>query len=551
MVTVPTASSQGIGQARTNNLPNTFQNISATPENFGAQQGRDFQNLGQGLQQTTVFLKRVQEQEDKAKGYEAYTKASEQAREYLNDPEAGLYNTKGSNALGSYKKALKDFDDIYYKTSEGLSDGAKNRLNELWGVKRENLLENVSRHEVKERNDYKAQSEAALLETSVNDAIENYQNPVAIADSVAIGEVVIQDSMEGSPPEAIALKKELFKSKVHSGVINRMVIDDPLGAEQYYKKYKVQISGPEQVVLEKLIDAGSVRQAAQAATDQIVTKSGSLEEQLKAARDIKNPKIRDEVVTRVKTRYNEQQTILEERAKENKSEAWKTIVDTKNVDSIPIQQWAALDGATQKAMSDYVNRTRDPKTDIRKWKELSDLYASDPKEFAGVDMMDYINDLSPSDFKDFTEKQQKIANGDNVDSIKVRTYQQIANDRLQAVGIDTGSAGSSGDKKKSANFFRVLTDNISVFTEQNGKEPNNQQVEDIIDRMLIKGDTGVFSNDFAFNLELGQEFEITDIEDVPLGVRRKAIRALEDIGAQATEDNILKLVNEKLRNERQ
>jgi hypothetical protein len=550
MVKVPTAFESGVGQ-RANVADQTpFQNMRATPNAFGAQQGRDLQQIGRAGQQAAFAYKRIQDEEDTAKAYEAYTLGSEENRAMLNDPEKGLYQRKGSDANGTYKDALKGLDDIYFARTKDLSPGARGKFNQLWRNKRERTLESVSRFEVQKRNEFKQSAAEAAIKTSINDAVENYNNPQQIADSIELGESTIRETFKGQPQEAVDLRIEAYKTELHGSIIDRMVLDNPLAADQYYRKVKDQIGGKQQVVIEKYLEAGTQRAASQAATDQIVVKHESFEEQLVAARKIKDPIIRDNVVSRVKQRYNENQTITAERNKEISSRAWQTVLDTKSVDAIPINEWTALDGKTQKALTEYANRRNDPKTNILKWKELNDLYIGDPQAFAEVNLLEYVNDLSQSDFKKFSEGQQKLQSGDLVNNIKSRTHTQIANDRLQAIGIKTTASASKGDAEKSALFMRRLEEEMAVFAQDSGKEPNAQQIEQIVDKLLIKADTGIFSEKFSFELESGEDFEVDDIDDIPLAERRKIVQAIEATGAQATEENILKLINEKLRNDK-
>jgi hypothetical protein len=550
MVKVPTAFESGVGQ-RANVADQTpFQNMRATPNAFGAQQGRDLQQIGRAGQQAAFAYKRIQDEEDTAKAYEAYTLGSEENRAMLNDPEKGLYQRKGSDANGTYKDALKGLDDIYFSRTKDLTPGARGKFNQLWRNKRERTLESVSRFEVQKRNEFKQSAAEAAIKTSINDAVENYNNPQQIADSIELGESTIRETFKGQPQEAVDLRIEAYKTELHGSIIDRMVLDNPLAADQYYKKVKDQIGGKQQVVIEKTLEAGTQRAASQAATDQIVVKHESFEEQLIAARKIKDPIIRDKVVSRVKQRFNENQTITAERNKEISSKAWQTVLDTKSVDAIPINEWTALDGKTQKALTEYANRRNDPKTNILKWKELNDLYIGDPQAFGEVNLLEYVNDLSQSDFKAFSENQQKLQSGDFANNVKSRTHKQIADDRLNAIGINVNASAGSSDSIKSANFMRRLEEEMAVFAQDTGKEPNAQQIEQLVDKLLIKADTGIFSEKFAFELESGEDFEVDDIDDIPLAERRKIVQAIEATGAQATEENILKLINEKLRNDK-
>ena len=558
MVKVPTAFEAGVGQRQTNNISTPFQNVRAGAESFGAGTGRSIQRVGQSVGQFGVLMRRVQDEEDKAKAYETYTLASEQSRSLLNDPDKGIYQRKGSNALTSYKDTLRGMDEIYTKTTEGLSNGARNKFEQLWRNKRERVLDSVSRFEVQQRNQYKMQSADATLKTSINDAVENFNDPNYVKQSIATGEEVIKDSMAGAPQEAIDLKIKGYKAGIHSAVIGRMVEDDPLGAKDYYEKNKDNITGTQQVAIEKVLEEGEFRAAAQTASIQIMQNYPSYIEQKKAVSKIKDDKVRAAVDDIIETNQSENVKVTEERQRELSGEAWKVALDTNDPNQIPINDWAALDEDTKKQIKIYTQRGSGASdTDAQRWSELYAMYSQKPEEFKKVNLSNEINNLSDTDFKDFVKKQQDLIAGKNINQVKVRTYNQIAVDRLEAVGISTSTTANKGDKQKTAQFFRALTDEITIFTELNNKEPNNQQVEDMIDKLLIKGiakeselGTGRFGTDPAFAFQGAPSFTADDIDEIPVRERQKAVAALEQIGAQPTDENILKLVNTKLANEK-
>lgn len=550
MVKVPTAIDAGIGLVKNTALQAPTQSTSVSADSFGAQSGRGIQGLGQAAQQAQFAFKRVQDEEDKATAYEAFAQGSEKTRTLLNDEDEGLYQRNGSKAAGVYNDALKGMDQIYTDSTQNLSQGAKDRFNQMWRSKRERTLESVSRFEVQKRNEFKHNAADATLKTTINDAIDSFNNPAQIKDSLMIGEQTIRDSMDGQPKEAIDLKLGMFKTDIHSSIINRMAIEDPLSADQYYKKVKKDITGKQQVALEKMLEQGTQRSAAQAATDQIVTKNESFEDQLKAARKIKDSGVRDNVVQRVKQRFNENKTIQAERSKEVASEAWKVVLETNNVDAVPIDQWAALDGNTQKSLVTYVNRRRNPETNILKWKELNDMMIAEPEKFQEANLLEYVNYLSQSDFKKFSENQQKISRGDETIAVKSRNNRQIAADRLNAIGITTSSRATRGDKEKEALFMRRFEEELAIFSEENNRAPRANETEEIVDGLLIKGNGGFFRGaDFAFELEPGQPFEVDDLDDIPVDKRRQAVIAIEQAGAIATEENILKMINAKIKND--
>jgi len=558
MVKVPTAFEAGVGQRQTNNISTPFQNVRAGAESFGAGTGRSIQRVGQSFQNLGQAIDRIQEQESKTKSYEKLSQLSEDARMLFNDSEKGLYSRKGSQALTVYKDGLKGLDEIYTKRTEGLDARTRAKLEPLWINKRENYLNSLARFEVQQRNQYKRDASEANLQSSINDAVENFNNPKFIKDSIAIGEATIDDAMAGSPPEAIKLRKTEYQDKIHSAVVARMVEDDPLGAKDYYEKNKDNITGTQQVAIEKVLEEGEFRAAAQTASIQIMQNYPSYIEQKKAVSKIKDDKVRAAVDDIIETNQSENVKVTEERQRELSGEAWKVALDTNDPNQIPINDWAALDEDTKKQIKIYTQRGSGASdTDAQRWSELYAMYSQKPEEFKKVNLSNEINNLSDTDFKDFVKKQQDLIAGKNINQVKVRTYNQIAVDRLEAVGISTSTTANKGDKQKTAQFFRALTDEITIFTELNNKEPNNQQVEDMIDKLLIKGiakeselGTGRFGTDPAFAFQGAPSFTADDIDEIPVRERQKAVAALEQIGAQPTDENILKLVNTKLANEK-
>lgn len=536
---VPGAFESGVGQRQDAPLQVPYQNGSVSADAFGAGVGRNLQQAGEGLQQGLVLAKRIQDEEDRATGYDTYSKLSEQAREYLYNPDQGLYTRKGAQALGAYKQSLKTLDDLYTKSTEKLSNGAKERVTELWRTKRENLLDGISKFEVKERNDYKAQSTEATLKTSVSDAIENYNNQNSIADSLAIGEVALRDSMAGAPAEAVKMQVEAFRSDVHKGVINRYLSEnDPLGAKTYMEKVQKQLDGQDVITLKKLVDAGEKRTTAQVSANEIMARHDTYEAQVAAASKIKDEDVRSEVMDAIDTTQSRNAKVSAEQRKELSGKAWDTVIASGDKNSIPIQEWVALDEDTKREIKAYTMRGgEEAKTDPARWAELYRLYEENPRKFADMNLTNEINKLSTADFKDFTKKQQDLIKGDTSDQLRTRTDLAIANDRLKQIGIDPNAKAGKADANKTAMFFRALDQRKQLFFEDNNRKPREDEVEKIIDDLTMKitfDPSGLFNSKTLYGFETDGTEDPATVE-VPNDVREKMLKDYYEVKGMSAE----------------
>jgi hypothetical protein len=571
MVKVPSAGELGLGRLQTQRTQAPFQNLNVDAGMFGAEQGRNIENLGRVIIAGAQVGAKIKDEQDKADAYDAMNKSQADFRETHYNPQTGIYTRKGAEALTAYDDSRKAVDDIYAKNSEKLNAQAKFKFTQMWAQKRESVLNGSARFEAQQRNAYKEEATNSLINNSISDAVQNYNNVEVVKDNLALIEFTLEDAVGELPEDALPgqvknreeiLKKKTSEAfdKLHTGVISKFAANGrPDIAKTYYKNVKDQISGLNQIKIDAMLTESTIRGRSQQEFDRISASGKSESEQLQMARDVKDPELRDAVEARVKASWKDPKSFEQQKQEIIKTESWNEILSGKHPNEIPLEMWVALDGQTRRNMTQYALEGAPKESDIGTYLALNSMMVSDTKQFQEQNILDYVTLLSDEDFKYFSDHKKQLFNNDLTGKNSVRTYQAIANDRLESVGIKTTASANPRDKRRVADFYRSMTAKIDTFTVENRRKPKDQEVEQIIDSMLIKGEvserelgTGFFGTDPKFTFEGEFEtFTVEDIDSVPANYRRMAKNVLERKGYVVNDENIMLIVNKSLKDKSQ
>ena len=306
-----------------------------------------------------------------------------------------------------------------------------------------------------------------------------------------------------------------------------------------------------------MLTQSTLRGNSQKEFDKINNSGKSEADQLQAARNIKDPELRDSVEARVKSSWNDPKTAEQETKDLIKTESWKQIVEGTKPEDIPLEMWTTLDDSTKKSMEKYSVDGAPKKSDYVPYLDLKNKMLTDEDEFQKANLFDYVDKLSDQDFKYFSDRQKELMNNDRTALVKNRTNQQIVVDRLQAAGVNTGTSKgvSERDKQLTADFNRKFDEKLEVFATENGRPARESEAEQIIDQMLIKGEvlerelgTGRFGTDPRFVFEDNFEsFNVDEVNNIPSSIRRAAENSLRKRNKLVNDENVLKTVNEYLK----
>jgi hypothetical protein len=565
-IKVPSPAEQGIGFQRSNNASVPFQRFNISPDAFGARKARNIGQIGKALQQGSAVASKIVDEQEKADAFKAMNGIDDDVRQSHFDSKKGIYAKKGAQALNSYQDSEEALEASYSKRTSELSPGAVEKLERLYSVKRNSVLNGSARHEITQRNSYKAEEATALLNNSINDAVQNFNNPDAIQDNITIINETVESAIpsvgEDAGEQMIASRSEIVKEKmgaaldrVHTGVIKKLASSGRVDqAQEYYKKNKKGITGLNQIQIDSLLKDGSVRAKSQSEFDKIASSGKDEGEQLDMARSIKDAALRDQVEARVKRSWNEPKSAQQRKKELASAESWKLIVD-QNVkpEQIPLELWTALDSDEKQKIEKFATDGAPDNSSLLTHADLKDMYVSDPKKFKNENLFKYANQLNEQDFEYFAERQKELINNDSSRQVQVRTYNAIGKQRLEAIGIRTSTAKgvSSEDKEKTALFFRELDEQIQSFVDDSKRKPKGSEVEQMIDRMteeiaFDKGFWGRRREKFRFELDGEEDFQ--DVV-VPDNIRETIIRQVQDKNPDAalTDEQIKKIYTIKLR----
>lgn len=537
-------------QVQERGLPSARLTQAADTEAFGG---------GQSFQQVTnaaaKFIQEKKQEADDIATTEAYSDAVKAKNELMYDPQNGAMNRKGKNAIG----AVEEYSDQYQKRLKDIEKKLRNGNQRAMFEKiksRESLeLHNtLQRHEFQEHARYDQETTMSAIEASRDDAIKNYQNNGKVSESISIQVAAIDahGKRNGLSSEAIKSEKEKAVSSTHSGVINRMLNNgqDKL-AKAYFDEVKTSLTGDDTARIEKSLSSGTLRGEAQRKTDEIIGKAESLKDGLEMARSIKDSNLRDEVVSRVKTRFSESKAISDQQKEKRYQQAADILEKTGDKDRIPNDLWSQLSLSERNAIDSRAKQIASGIPVSTDWKVYYELKtqasSSDTRDkFLRTNLLTVRDKLSDSDFKELVKLQSQLRTGDQKALEEVsgyRTANQVVNDTMKSVGIDPNK-----DEEKASLLKRRVDQEISDLAKRTGKKPNTQEIQGIVDNLLVRGEVDGFfynPNKFLFEVEKGDVFMV-DTKDIPRNERLKIEEALRANNLPITEDSVIDLYNRKL-----
>lgn len=277
MVTVPTYTERKV---LTGDMPDTYQRVRSTPEDFGSLQGEALANAGRSLTEAGGTLSAIMGQQqqdlDEAEALKKLAEARKEKSEFLYNPESGLYAKKGENAVNASQDFEGGMSTIGQRYMESLtSDRQKKIFGSAWLKENMTDHEAVNRHVLNETQEYRVKAGAAAADSSVARGVEGYTDPKIVAQSEADIGTAVRTTMKGFPETTIndAVRSKI--SSMHRGILERMVIADPKAAIEYRDKNRSKFTGPDLIDIDKTLEPKVKSRAVDDEVNRITGKSGA------------------------------------------------------------------------------------------------------------------------------------------------------------------------------------------------------------------------------------------------------------------------------------
>lgn len=236
------------------------------PDNSGIEAGlRSFQRGAE------ILVAKEREKADTALLMDADNQLTKWQQKAMYD-EGGVYTRKGKNALDVTNQTLEQFEQAQAEIAKNLTnDTQKARYSQIVASRRNSLSNDLNRYEYSERQNYYGQVEKGQLETSLQGAALEYQDPAKVQQYRQKVDAVLASRAErlGLSPEAAQAERLETNSSMSTAVIQRMLVDSPQKAKSYFESLKGTMTADDQIRASSGIDQGFRRLEAEARQRQV------------------------------------------------------------------------------------------------------------------------------------------------------------------------------------------------------------------------------------------------------------------------------------------
>lgn len=549
------------GDVRERPLPGARLDVRVTPADFGAGIGEVLQKVGADL-----WEKEAQKADETA-----VMAAVGQLKAYTNgklyDPNNGVLNKRGKDAIGVTESAQVEYDDKISEIEGSLlsNDRQKSAYRRQATAMRGDFDLTLQRHVATEIRNYDKEEFSNFIKSSQDRAALNYRDPMLVA---AETESIRQEALKfarrnGLGPQWAERFTSDTVSATHVAVIDRMLANnqDSL-AREYYKVVAPALTGVDATRVEKAVQAGVLRGESQRKADEILAGNPDRADINARVRKIDNPELRDAVQQRVDAELARRDQAQRD-DQENVMTAMATMIDRGAlVHNLKGQlSWQNLTVAQRSSLEAYARareRGENIQTDWSTYYELTTMAATTATQdkFMKTNLLQYRDKLGDAEFKQLVQIQGALRSRDDRQDTKLllngmRTTKQIVDDSLAAVNIDPTPKPGSDASKRVAQFRRIIDEKIIAFKKANNREPNDTEVQELVDSLLVKGKvkgSGLIFDDTALAFEADpNKLFVVSIKDVPPNEVTKIRQALTRAGRPVTDADVLKLYNLRLR----
>lgn len=532
------------------NLPNVDRRTRADVSDFGGGRNNPFPQVEKFVGQVYKF----KDDADEVAALNAFNKIKAAKTDLLYNPKTGAYTKKGENAFGVIDEYGEQYDKIAQSFEDELqNESQKQRFRSKYSNERLDLTDSLSKHLFNEADSFEDTVVEQNIEANFQEAVLNHTDMEKVRSSMLAQqeEIFKHAQRKGLPSVWVQNKLQATESKTHSGIVKKYLSNnDDITAEQYFNANKEGFTAADLDDVKGDLEEASIRGKSQRASDAIFAKhQDDMSAAVSEAKKIKDPKVRDETVSRIKDNFS-MKNLAENEAIENLHRNATNTIDTfGTVDKIPPEQWKRFSLSERSALKNYAksrNEGTGPSTD---WETYYELMVQMPREeFASANLSEprYRGNLGDTEYKEIVKLQAGIRKGDEKSASAYdgyRTKQQVVNESLGAAGYDT-SRGASDKEKERVNKFRRMVDEEVIRRKENGEKINNNDVQQIVDSLMIRGVTAKGkgflwdTEQRRFELAPGEEFE--DIE-IPEAEQEQIESSLRKAGIPVTKDKVTEL----------
>lgn len=591
-------------QVREQDLPNAQVRVQADESAFGG--GRAASGLSKAVSEISQDIaKEAYRMEQEAKKAAAAAKkqaddiAITDARskdtafktKLLYDPENGLLNRRGSAAFGISEEA----EEAYKKHYEEIESGLKNEEQKLGFRKlsigsRDEISKSVSKHFAGEVRQYDKSVTDSLVTAERESAAYNYLDPNRVSRSIQIQKAAINENAlrNGIPSEQVKIEHLKAESSTHAAVLNRMMNNNyDQMAKSYFDQNKDKMTQADRKMVEGTLNLATHRGEAQRKTYEIVDNYSTMDAAMSAVREIKDPKLQDDVRSRVKEEFSLRDKYEKQASDKVFLDSYNTVEEVfkqtgrATTDAIPPEEYRALKPEQQRIIEAKVKRlnTGEAKTtDNSVYLKYIGMSRNDLKKLSDADILNkvepYLDDTAYKEVvrkwsaaKNVTDKSntKKDAQWSSIDKPQKLLFEKMQMSNVGGLNFNDDMGKLSKSKQEAYLEMKRKLDDASLdYFHSTGKKPNDEQLSKIMDNLIIQDATvkvkktgymgiDMFSKDKKTTIgeltaEERKDAYIDSVNQVPRNVRLRIESELKNMGLKVTDESIMDAYMSLIRN---
>lgn len=429
---------------------------------------------------------RIQQRRDLDEAFRVETKVLSDYSEF----EQNLRKTRRGAAA---KDVVNDVDKWWSKLDETYGADVSPQVKQLTmkslARARAQALESTGRYQMAEEDRAQTESFTAVNGQEIQRAITDGRPEVIAGAKGKIDAAVnVFGATRGWTPEQLAAEKQKWTNTLHVQAVTSLVDTNPEAAKKYFEDNRSEIDSGNHARMEKIIN--------NAVTDRAATENAAkwatmpFEQAISKASEITDPEERKKTIAAVKELQSEKNIANSLREKEASDKVWQMVASGVPLNRLPKATLEQMDGKERVQVNSYFEAERKrreaeakgaaEKTDPAVYGKVLDMIRADPRgtrpeSFSG---------LSRSDIRSLQNHRDSLLGAKPGKEAEVATAEQQMGGYINTMGLKAEQKGA---------FQKTAYDAFEAYRAANGKEPNYEERQKILDRtsMQIVTDYGV------------------------------------------------------------
>lgn len=543
-------------------------------DSFGA-------GLGEGIQRAAQsaagIIKAEREKADRTATLQARTSLDQVEVDLLYNPQTGALAKRGQDAFTVDQSTLKAYDEQVAKVEGGLAtDGQKQAFLLMAAQRRAEINKQLQRHISGELTSYADAANKASLESTLNNVSANYGDPDRVEQERKFGLAVIMSDTDnkGLPASVVKAKVDSWESMVQKAVVERLAVDDPVKAKEYFEQNSAKFLPSEAVKIKaQLQPLAEAQQGLQAANEIFYStdEKTSLADMLKKVNDRfpKAPNVVKGASAEIRSLYSAREEAKKQEIEGAENAVYSAVAKVKLAggvpkrSDVPAEAWAKLAAVAPDKVDkiadeilrdnehavDRVRQEQDRQEAKRERRENRatieslttwGMLKSNPELLRSVnlDRLVATGKITKAHYSDLLTDQVAIKQGKGERENELLSNKSAVDLVLSSVKID-----AKKDPERYGKFYDALNSRMAVFERENGRKPRQAEVKD-----LARGLLGEVAQDRDFwpGAKSVPAFEADPTKvRVPTADRTAIVQVLKANKRPVTEEAIRKLYLEK------